>query len=410
MPYQPDDAGLTVALLESLRAAPDLMAAAAALGEPKPNEVERLRRQWPAELVRAALLLTRTRMKSTHKFAGLAEFWSPPEALEQASSLAVARHKARRFARGEIQHVIDLCCGSGGDTLGLLAEGLRVTAMDLSPARLWCVSANAQAAGLPAPETLCAALEPSLATLGAPAPGEAFHIDPARRSGARRTFRYEDMQPGPEVLDALLARFSAGAIKLSPAVDFASLPPGHLELISEDGTVVQAVLWTGGLAAAPSNRTATVLTAGTATSFTAVPASPAHFADAPHQWIYETDGAVHRAGLAMPLAAELGLAALSVDAGYLTAEALCRHAALACFEHVATLPYDARKLAAAVQTLQGAPGQVEVKTRGGLGIDVDTVQRQLAKHSTAACAVLIYRNGAGQVVASLCRRDGAGAA
>jgi hypothetical protein len=48
---------------------------------------------------------------------------------------------------------------------------------------------------------------------------DAWHIDPDRRPEGRRTTRVELHEPGPEMIDRLLERVAAGAVKLAPAAE-----------------------------------------------------------------------------------------------------------------------------------------------------------------------------------------------
>jgi hypothetical protein len=308
----------------------------------------------------------------------------------------VARHKAGRFAEAGATEIADLCAGIGGDAMAL-AQVAPVTAVDMSAARVLCLRWNVEASAVRFPVTTVTgdvrAVLPSLPI------GAAFHIDPARRSEGRRLARYEDLIPGPAVLAEVVGRFAGGAMKLSPAVEFETLPPGHLELISHHRTVVQAVLWTGTLAARfpPNTRTATLVRQGGApVSFTAEP-KPAVIGASewePAPYLYEVDGAFTRAGLAGPLAEALSLRPLTTDGGYLWGRDCCPHAALTGFAVVETVRYSEERVAAALRQAGGEPGAVEVKTRGGLpGIDTDRLQKLWTKKIPVRRTVLIYRRG-----------------
>lgn len=54
----------------------------------------------------------------------------------------------RRYARGPVRHVVDLGCGSGHHALRLAGRGYRVTALDLSPASIRFLRAEATRRGL----------------------------------------------------------------------------------------------------------------------------------------------------------------------------------------------------------------------------------------------------------------------
>ena len=413
--YVPDDAKITVSSLEFLHSeagGPLLVAVAKLLAvnsSPTVSEVAAFRKTYPADVVHAAFAVARAQQKGVGpegKFPALSFIWAIPEALEQATDAAVAQHKASRFAAAGVTEIVDLCAGIGGDTMAL-ANVAPVTAIDLSAPRVLCLRWNIETCP---PRFPVDAVKAGVHTLLPSLPATAvFHIDPARRSAGHRSASYEDLLPGPAVLAEVRAHFPGGALKLSPAVEFDSLPPGHLELISHHRTVVQAVLWTGSLAALfpPNTRTATVVRDGQpALTFTAetqpviVPPSdetlPPHF--------YETDGAFTRAGLSGPLAKSLDLQPVTTDGGYLSGKSLIDHPALTPFSAIMTLRYSDDRVAAALSQIGGEPGPVEVKTRGGLpGIDTDRLQKLWTKKTPVRHTVLIYRRG-GEILATIAAR------
>src|SRR5687767_8218223 len=92
---------------------------------------ESLRKRHPPELAKAALETAILRIRARDKFTRADRMYFIREALEQATSEPVARHRARRFSRFEC--VADLCCGIGGDALAFAAAGVRVEAIDNDP-------------------------------------------------------------------------------------------------------------------------------------------------------------------------------------------------------------------------------------------------------------------------------------
>jgi hypothetical protein len=436
--YQPADNYLTLEALEFLaRPAGAALRAAAATtqGVWTASQIERARHGLPAHLksaVHAALTLGALQAKATGpkgKFPELDYVWAPPEALEQATSLRVARHKARRFAQALAAHPVgdgpaiwDLCCGIGGDTLALAAVAPTL-AIDLSEVRLWCCRQNAHALeaatgtrlALTTRATDVCNLGKDVAERGLLA-GRLFHIDPSRRDAGRRSHAWKDLVPGPDGLRSIIAAFaasegpdqSAGAIKLSPGVAFDELPPtGHVEVISENGTAVQAVLWLGALRPGPEHeRTATVLSVDAPPfSLTGTPErAPEAVIPAPAAWLYEVNAGVHRAGLAGTLAKQLGLDACNLDGGYATGPEMLDHPALTRFRTLATVAYSPRRVVEALQSHAAAapPGAIEVKTRGGLGLDTDRLQREWSA-AAHALTVLIYRGPSG-LQASIAQR------
>jgi hypothetical protein len=413
--YVPDDAKITVPSLEFLHTAAGMELCAkvasllAANASPTVSEVAAFRKNFPAEVVHAAFAVMRAQERgvgSGGKFPSLPFVWAIPEALEQATDAAVARHKASRFAAVGAEAIFDLCAGIGGDTMAL-ANVAPVTAIDLSAPRMLCLRWNIDAASPRFPvEARTAGVRTVLDSLPRTA---AFHIDPARRTAGHRSARYEDLIPGPEVLAEVIAHFTGGGIKLSPAVDFDALPTGHLELISHHRTVVQAVLWTGSLAAPfpPNTRTATVIhETGDNFIFTAVPQAavvPPSSTDT-QPYFYELDGAFTRAYLAGPFAQSLNLHPATTDGGYLTGDTLLHHPALTAFSTLQTVRFSEERVAAALSQVGGEPGPVEVKTRGGLpGIDTDRLQKLWSHKIPVRRTVLIYRRG-GDILATLAAR------
>ena len=80
----------------------------------KPWQVlERLRRDFPADLCRAAVSLHESRLAARAKFGEQAAvMFFDSEALQMASGAPVATHRASRFVEGE--PVADVTCGIGG--------------------------------------------------------------------------------------------------------------------------------------------------------------------------------------------------------------------------------------------------------------------------------------------------------
>jgi hypothetical protein len=400
-----DDAGITLADLQFLRGpGQSLLQQAqtlAAAGQTDSlRDIQKLREQFGQSAVHAALALAKTSGKALGpkgKFDGMADFfWAVPEALEQATSIAVARHKATRFAALDgLRAIADLCGGVGGDSFGL-AQVAPVLSVEKSFIRTWMAARNAEAMSTAHPIYCVQGDVSELPIL--PATGVTFHIDPARRAGGKRMHTYADMIPGPAVVDALIHRFPAGAVKLGPGVDFDSLPEGHLEVISENGVCVQAVLWLGTLAdrLGPGRRTATVIDRGTISSVSGLP-TPVAVLSPVHRFMYEVDGAVHRAGLAPALVKEMGWSPVNVDGGLATSEAFIPDRRAAAFEAVSTFRY-AEKL---VPACLPEPCHVEVKPRG-VALDTDRLQKLWSKAGKPVLSLLIYRTASG-VMATLCR-------
>jgi hypothetical protein len=411
MAYQPDDASITPDSLAYLHSEEGqaLRDQVHQLLEKHPdlpvNEIAKLRKRFPADHLHAGLAVGKLQLKARQKFPHLADstIYAIPEALEQSTDFAVAQHKANRFAQQHPTRIFDLCAGIGGDTLAL-GQIAPTIAIDLSQARLTCLRYNLESAPTKFPIEIRNADVTSVHSEFRMLNSAFFHVDPARRSNGKRSAAFEDLIPGPDFLRQLIHESSGGAIKLSPAVDFDSLPEGHLEIISHDKSVVQAVLWTGALAREfpEDSRTATVFAKHKLlTTFTAQiqfdrpdqfsPPAPGAF-----QNLYEVDPAFTRANLAAPLAHSLNLHSLTDDAGYLadSLSPLITHPALTAFQIHAFIPYSEKNVIAHLQ--KNAPsiaaGPVEVKTRGRIpGIDTDRLQVLFSKNTEQRKTVLIFR-------------------
>lgn len=356
-------------LLASVRAEQDL---------DRPAAVDRLRRLGDAELVAAAIELVQARRRAEEKFPDTPALLADVAAVEQATSADVAAHKARRFAGAGVDRVVDLCCGMGGDGMGL-AQVADVLLVDSLPRRVCMARWNVgQAGGRVAGAVVADAGRLRMA-------GEAFHIDPDRRHGGRR-LRFDNCRPGPDLIRRLVGSGAPGAVKLSPAVDLQELPPGEIEIIERAGRLVQAVLWTGSLAR--DQRSATRVQGDRCVSFAGaadqvIPVAP------PGRLVLAVEAAIERAGLLGALCAATGLAAVHPALGLLTADAAEQSPWYRRFELLDVLPWRPRKVKQWLEAHDG--GIVEVKTRGQ-ACEPDQVQRQLRGRGVQPFTVFVLRS------------------
>jgi len=372
----------------------------ASLGaSPDARAIERARVSHDAETVRLAAELARVRSRATDKWppAIASGLLADRDGYEMASGWHVARHKAARFERAGFGRVLDLCCGVGGDALGLLSRGLDVLAVDLDPTRAALCAHNASLLASPHARLdtrVCDALDDAL-------PRDLpFHLDPARRSDAGRTLRYEDLLPGPEAIASLVGRHPAGAIKLNPGIDAALLPPGELEIVSERGRLTQGVLWTGGLASDEAGRTATLIGAsGDAFSISGVPdrtddTSPLE------ELLYTIDPSVERADLVPSLLDRAGLRHVHPGLGLLTGPAshpVPAEAApfLTAYRVQEECSWSPKRVRAALRSLASRgihAGEVVVKARAQT-VDPDREQKRLRGDGDRTLTLFVLRFG-----------------
>ncbi|NUT98569.1 MAG: class I SAM-dependent methyltransferase, partial [Saccharothrix sp.] len=265
------------------------------------DDVKRARQVSP-DHTGAVLETVLLRRKAVSK-VDFAEGLFTDDALQQATPRQVAAHRAKRFA-GRVAH--DVTCSIGAD-LAALPEGS--FGSDLDPVRVAMARHNLRGSHA---VLRADALKPVSRDVPVVA-------DPARRdSGGRRTWHPADFAPP---LDELAAAYADRdlAVKCAPGVDFAVAPwADEVELVSLDGHVREACLWTRGLATPGVTRRASVLRS-TGEHWTITDAEPDECpVTEPQEWLVDPDGAVVRAGLVRQYAHRHGLAQLDERIAYLT--------------------------------------------------------------------------------------------
>jgi len=297
---------------------------------------ETLHKQHPPELAKAALETALLRIRAREKFIHADRMFFTRQALEQASSEVVARHRANRFV--SFGQMADLCCGIGGDALTLAAAGVKVEAVDSDPLRIAIAEANA--AALDVGDRVRCHIGDAV-TLPLPEARAAF-ADPARRADGRRYLDPEDYTPP---LSAIRGRFPAGfplAVKIAPGVAWSDLraTDAEVEFVSLGGELKECVLWFGPLRT--TGRRATVLPAS-ATLCAEVPQEPSP-PQPVREILYDPDAAVTRAGLVHDLAEQLDAHPVDAQVQLLTANQHTPTPFATAFavEHVA--PFHIRRL------------------------------------------------------------------
>jgi len=375
-------------------------------GEVDVRTISLLRAELSAAQAHLVVEQVALRKRARRKFSRAARMFFTAPALEQATDETVAAYKASRFPAGA--EVSDLCCGIGGDMLGLFMRS-DVVAVDRDPVVALLAQANGQVvlADAPGPRYKLRVLTSSVderAVEGC----AAWHLDPDRRATGRRVSQLVSYEPGPDVIASLLSAQPSAAVKLAPAAQ----PPdvwaaeAELEWISRAGQCRQLVAWFGALAKSPGKRRATVLSGATETSthlprtVVGEPTAGALLAERPGRYVYEPDAAVLAAELTDYLAGEHGLTRIARNVAYLTGDHIVKDGALAAFEVLEVMPYDLRCVKAALR--QRKIGRLEIKTRG-LKEDPPALRGRLALEGDEIAVLLLARTAAG-VLAILARR------
>lgn len=380
-------------LLQALRASPSLFEtiARANSAETEFHLQQRLRSDFPDEVVRAALILRDLRRKAvaSKKFSRADQMWFTPTGLEQATAEQVARHKAKRF-EGQVS---DYCCGIGGDALAL-AERCEVHSVDLDPAMCLRTAWNAEVYGVgERVHTVVADV------LQAGHREGLLHIDPDRRPGGqKRMMRIEDCSPNLDVLRGLMSEFRGGAIKLGPASNFGGkFSNVEIELVSLHGECKEATVWFGDLAGDQPFR-ATSLPSGE--TIAADPMSARADITSPLAFVHDPDPALVRAGLLDVIAEHLQLTRLDDAEEYLTGDQPLCSPWMQTFRVLEILPNNDREVRAACRRLEF--GSVEIKCRH-LPIEIERVRRKLSLEGNRP-GVLIFARAAGKATVLVCER------
>lgn len=352
-----------------------------------------LRRQIAPELAQAVLDTTLLRQKAAAKFSRADQMYFTREALEQASGEGIGAYRARRFAGLGAARVADLGCGIGGDALAL-AQTAVVVGVDLDPIRLAMARQNVQ---VYAGHGRFQPLQADLRQL-APLPADALFFDPARRDAhGRRLFSVQQYQPPLSLIEGWRAKVAATAVKISPGVDYAELPPdAEVEFISVAGEVKEGVLWFGPLRSGAARR-ATLLPGGH--SLTSEPGDPAPVVT-PQGYLYEPDGAIIRAHLVEELARMLGAGKIDQEIAYLTAVTPQQTPFARCYPIEDAFPFQLKRLRHYLR--QRHVGHVVIKKRGS-PLEPEWLQKQLRLQGDEQRTLFLTQIGgkAGVVVSGL---------
>ncbi len=341
-----------------------------------PRLIARLRKTLSAEQAAAIVEQVELRRRATAKFRHAERMFFTRKGLEQATDEWVAHYKARRFTKED--RLLDVCTGVGGDLLGLVNAGLEVSGIDRDAVLAHFAERNAT------PATVCCATADEATIENC----DAWHADPDRRAGGRRSTQPDQHEPSLRELDAWREQTAAAAIKLAPA---AQLPESwqaecELEWISRGGECRQLVAWCGPLAQDRGKRRATrVFVDSKPATLCGVAEMPIPMADSILRYVYEPDPAVIAARLVGAQAERHSLASFSPVA-YLTGDRPVSDPLLAAFEVEEVLPFDRKRLAAYLA--QRNIGQLEIKCRG-VSLDPAKLRKELRPKGNNSATLLL---------------------
>jgi hypothetical protein len=311
-------------------------------------------RSLPVAMRIALLEQRKLRAKAARKCPLAPEMLFTPLGLEQLTHAELAAYKASRLPAG-VRTVADLCCGLGGDSM-YLPERIEVVGTDLSLTTLLAYRHNV------------ALRRAAMAVRGdvshCPVRADVALLDPARRAkGRSERWQDQDMSPGWDVMEKLIARYPSMAIKLGPGIAFPEFLESHeWEYLGLRDECLEAAVWTGELGR-PGWVRAVELPNGA--SIEALRADlPDTFGEtgAPGEYLYEPVKSVVRAHLFGVLAARLRLWQIDPRIAYLSGNGLVRDPLLKAYRIERELPFDHKAIKEFLRRQE--VGRLEIKKRG----------------------------------------------
>lgn len=346
-----------------------------------------LRRDASPERVAAAMGVVELRERGRTKLGDdAARLYLTRDALEQATRAPVARHRAARAAAFGPTSVLDLGCSVGGDLIAFARAGLTAAGIDRDPLRAAMARANLEALDLPGAVSVADATTLDLEPFGM------LFADPARRTGAGRTFDVDAWQPSWDFVASLLG-FHAACVKVAPGIPHDLVPAGaEAEWVSDRGDLVEASLWSAPLAT--TARRATVIGHGGLASITDEddPGPEAVGVGEVGAYLHEPDDAVIRAGLVTAVAAIVGGRLVDPRLAYVTGDRAVRTPFARSYAVVEELPFREKQLRAALR--ERGIGRLAIKKRG-VEIVPEQLRSRLGLRGDAEGTLVLFRTEAG---------------
>ena len=386
-----------------------------------------LRREYPAELVAAALTQQTLRVSAREKFSRADQMLFTRAGLEQASSELTARHAAARFVGSRV--VADLCCGIGGNLIALAEvshasesavsagdsmitespqqparrefrdHGSRVIGVDLDPTSLRFARHNV-AVCAPGAQAgfVCADVTQ------APLRGvDAVFIDPARRDDRGRLPAGQYRPPLGFCL-RLAETVERVGVKGAPGLRRELVPDGwEIEFVAVGRELKEALLWSPGLATGggaatratvlPTGDTLTASSAGPGARQTSAgarsppPGLPARLAP-PGAYLLDPNPAVTRAGLVIDLALLTGTWQIDPMIAFLSSDEPVRTPFARTLRVIQSAPWHEKKFARMLHEL--GIGSADIRRRGLAG-DVARIHRRLGLQGPGAATIVLTR-------------------
>ncbi len=320
---------------------------------------------YDPELIATALTQLKLRRLAQSKFGEFAEqMLFSQDGLEQASRLQVAALHAGRFRQAGINHVADLGCGIGAESLAMASLELTVSAFEKDEVTAAIATYNlASFSNVTVEHADVTAVD--LASF------EGLFLDPARRDNRNRIFRPEDFSPSFDfVLSA--AKLKPTIVKLGPGHPHNQIPAdAEAVWVSVDGDLVELGLYFGKVKRPDVLRAAMLISKNGTHEIVANQTTTEHAElGALGDYLYEPDNALIRSHLIGQFAETLNLNAISPEIAYLTGKEPISSPWLKGYQIIEDMPFDRKKLSAFLNKRD--VGALQIKKRGA-----DVIPEQL---------------------------------
>jgi hypothetical protein len=303
------------------------------------------------------------RVRAHTKFPRAKEMFFTQEGLEQASSKEIAEYRTWKIRQrlGDIDEIVDICSGIGGDTIAF-ALRWKVLAVEKDAEVIEIAKKNVAVYGKAEQvEFMHAdilelikddAFRRRLRTTGC------IFFDPARRSGDKRVTQGEFYTPPLSLVEELMKLNKNICVKVAPAIDYEALPYDcDIEFVSSRGECKEALLWFGGLKTGSAR---SIMATKLPEKLTMAREDAAIPEAEPSEYLYEPDPAFVRAHLIESIGKAFHLSRIDKGVAYLTGGAMASPV-LKQYKIHAVLPYDI-SLINEMMKKEGI-GRIDIKTR-----------------------------------------------
>lgn len=325
---------------------------------------KKLRKELSAQQTSQILQQHELRSRGKAKFKKSQQMFFLRKQLEQSTNEAISFYKSRRFKK--MNRVVDLCCGIGGDAIGL-AQHCDLTIVDLDPEVVTIAEKNVQAYGFSATRMACDVMDIDVNSF------DAFHIDPDRRVEGNRSTKSEFFCPEKKQLDSMAQKNPNFAMKLAPATR-PWMDQCEREFVGFDRECKQQIIWSGELSEQMGIRATTLDPSGnpTETFFEEVAdENDGDISIGEHQkFVYDPHPCLVASRLVNAFGRRNGLSRLTYNTVYLTGDQLLKSSFVQCFEVIETCVLDDSLIKKMLD--RHDVGHLELKKRG---VELDVMKR-----------------------------------